>query len=72
MSATTTKVLIPDGKPHGKSVPISRWVGDKLQIGEASAHVYYAIDSSGNLHMSDGRTYPQCKGPCDDVANRAK
>ena len=67
-----THVFIPDGKAHGKGIPISRWVGDKLQIGKESAHVYYSIDSSGNLHMSDGRTYPQCKGPCDETAKREK
>jgi hypothetical protein len=68
--AAPTKVFIPDGKAHGKGVPVSRWVGDKLQVGAESAHVYYSVDSSGNLHMSDGRTYPQCKGPCDETAKR--
>jgi hypothetical protein len=65
-----THAFIPDGKDHGDTVPISRWAGGRLQIGEAYAHVYYSVDSSGNLHMSDGRTYPQCAGPCDDVAQK--
>ena len=68
--AEPTHVFIPDGKAHGKGIPISRWVGDRLQIGQEFAHIYYSLDSSGNLHMSDGRTYPQCKGPCDDIAKR--
>lgn len=61
MFAEPTRVFIPDGKAHGKGIPISRWVDEKLEVGEVSAHVYYSVDSSGNLHMSDGRTYPQCK-----------
>ena len=69
-SAIETQVFIPDGKPHGKRATISRWVGDKLQIGKIGDHVYYAIDSSQNLHMSDGRSYPQCNGPCDEVAKK--
>jgi hypothetical protein len=72
VSTEPTYAFIPDGKAHGKDIPVSHWVGDKLQIGEASEHVYYSVDSSGNLHMSDGRTYPQCEGPCDDVATRDK
>jgi hypothetical protein len=70
--AAPTQVFIPDGKAHRKGIPVSRWVGDKLQIGAESAHVYYSVDSSGNLHMSDGRTYPQCKGPCDEIAKRGQ
>ena len=66
------QVFIPDGKAHGKGIPISRWAADKLQIGEESAHIYYSVDSSGDLHMSDGRTYPQCQGPCDETAKREK
>ena len=70
ISAEPTHVFIPDGKAHGKGIQISRSAGDRLQIGQESAHVYYSLDSSGNLHMSDGRTYPQCKGPCEDIAKR--
>jgi hypothetical protein len=69
-STVETEVFIPDGKPHGKHATISRWVGDKLQIGKVADHVYYGIDSSRNLHMSDGRSYPQCNGPCDEVAEK--
>lgn len=69
-SAVETQVFIPDGKPHGKRGSISRWVGDKLQIGSTADHVYYGIDSSRNLHMSDGRSYPQCNGPCDELAEK--
>jgi hypothetical protein len=70
-SALETQVFIPDGKPHGKRGTISRWVGDKLQIGQAADHVYFGTDSAGDLHMSDGRSYPQCShGPCDEVAKK--
>lgn len=69
-SAVETQVFIPDGKPHGKRGTTSRWVGDELQIGQVADHVYYGVDSSRNLHMSDGRSYPQCKGPCDEVAEK--
>jgi TonB family protein len=44
------------------------WVGNRLQIGPTENHVYYGLDSSRNLLMSDGRSYPQCNGPCDEVA----
>ena len=69
-SAVETQVFIVDGKPHGKAGTINHWVGSKLQIGPTENHVYYGIDSSRNLHMSDGRSYPQCNGPCDEVAER--
>lgn len=69
-SAVETQVFIVDGKPHGKAGTINHWVGDRLQIGPTANHVYYGIDSSRNLHMSDGRSYPQCNGPCDEVAER--
>jgi len=69
-SAVETQVFTPDGKPHGKRGTISRWVGDRLQIGQVGDRVYYGIDSSRNLHMSDGRAYPQCNGPCDEVAEK--
>jgi hypothetical protein len=59
-SAVETQVFIPDGKPHGKGPTITRWVGDKPQIGQVADHFYYGIDSSRNLHMSDGGSYPQC------------
>ena len=71
-SAAETQVFIVDGKPHGKSGTINHWVGNKLQIGAPAEHVYYGIDSSRNLHMSDGRSYSQCDGPCDEVAERTK
>jgi hypothetical protein len=45
-------------------------VGSRLQIGPTANHVYYGMDASRNLHMSDGRSYPQCNGPCDEVAKR--
>lgn len=70
--ATETLIFIVDGKPHGKPATANRWVGNRLEIGPAADHVYYEIDSSGNLHMSDGRSYPQCNGPCDEVAKRTK
>ena len=70
-SAVETQVLIVDGKPHGKTGTVSHWVGNSLQIGPTENHVYYRIDASRNLHMSDGRSYPQCNGPCDEVADRA-
>jgi hypothetical protein len=69
-SAVETQVFIVDGKPHGKDGTIDHWVGKRLQIGPAANHVYYGIDSSRNLHMSDGASYPQCNGPCDEVAER--
>ncbi len=69
-SAVETHVFIVDGKPHGKTGTINHWVGNKLQIGPTADHVYYGIDSSRNLHMSDGGSYPQCNGPCDEVAER--
>ena len=69
-SAVETQVFIVDGKPHGKTGTINRWVGNRLQIGPTANHVYYGMDSSRNLHMSDGRPYPQCNGPCDEVAER--
>jgi hypothetical protein len=65
-----TQVFIVDGKPHGKTATINHWVGNRVQIGAAADHVYYEIDSSRNLHMSDGRSYRQCNGPCDEVAER--
>jgi hypothetical protein len=71
-SPVETQIFIPDGKPHGKARTISSWVADKLQIGPTANHVYYGIDSAGNLHMSDGRSYPQCSGPCDEVAENEK
>jgi hypothetical protein len=71
-SAPETQVFLIDGKPHGKDGTINHWVGNKLQIGPAANHVYYGIDASRNLHMSDGRSYPQCNGPCDEVAEREK
>jgi hypothetical protein len=37
ISAEPTHVFIPDGRTHGKGIPISRWVGDRLQIGQESA-----------------------------------
>ena len=51
---------------HGRIVGWS----DKLQIGPTANHVYYGTDSARNLHMSDGGSYPQCNGPCDEVAER--
>jgi hypothetical protein len=69
-SKVETQEFIVDGKPHGKLGTISRWVGDKLQIGPTANHVYYGTDSARNLHMSDGGSYPQCNGPCDEVAER--
>jgi hypothetical protein len=69
-SAGETQVFIVDGKPHGKAGTINRWVGNRLQIGPTENHVYYGIDSSRNPHMSDGGSYPQCNGPCDEVAER--
>jgi hypothetical protein len=69
-SAVERLVFIVDGKPHGKTGTINHWVGNRLQIGPTANHVYYGIDSSRNLHMSDGGSYPQCNGPCDDVAER--
>jgi len=69
-SAVERRVFIVDGKPHGKAGTINRWVGNRLQIGPTANHVYYGIDSSRNLHMSDGGSYPQCNGPCDEVAER--
>jgi hypothetical protein len=69
-SAVETQVFIVDGKPHGKSGTINHWVGNRLQIGPTADHVYYGMDSSRNLHMSDGRSYPQCNGPCDEVAEK--
>jgi len=69
-SAVKTQVFIVDGKPHGKAGTVNHWVGTRLQIGPTANHVYYGMDSSRNLHMSDGRSYPQCNGPCDEVAER--
>ncbi len=69
-SVVETKVFIVDGKPHGKTNTINHWVGNRLQIGPTAKHVYYGTDSSRNLHMSDGGSYPQCDGPCDEVAER--
>jgi hypothetical protein len=69
-SAVETRKFTIDGKPHGKSGTVNHWVGNRLQIGPAANHVYYEVDSSRNLHMSDGRSYPQCNGPCDEVAER--
>jgi hypothetical protein len=69
-SKVETQEFIVDGRPHGKLGTISRWVGDKLQIGPTANHVYYGTDPARNLHMSDGRSYPQCNGPCDEVAER--
>jgi len=69
-SAVETQVFIVDGKPHGETGTINHWVGNRLQIGPTANHVYYGIDSSRNLHMTDGRSYPQCNGPCDEVAER--
>jgi len=69
-SAVETEVFIVDGKPHGNAGTINHWVGNRLQIGPAAKHIYYGTDSSRNLHMSDGRSYPQCDGPCDEVAQR--
>lgn len=71
-SRVETRVFIVDGKPHGKAGTINRWVGNRLQIGPRANHVYYEIDSSRNLHMSDGQSYPQCSGPCDEIAQRTK
>lgn len=45
-----TFIFIPDGRPHGKGMPISRWVNDRLQIGQPADGAYYFVDSSGNLH----------------------
>lgn len=67
-----TFVFIPDGKPHGQGVRISRWADDRLQIGEPAAGAYYFVDSSGKLHWSDGETYPQYKGRCEWVADKMK
>jgi hypothetical protein len=67
-----TFIFIPDGKPHGKGVPISLWVNDRLQIGQPTDGAYYFVDSAGNLHWSDGKTYPQCKGRCELVADKMK
>ena len=69
-SAVETQVFIVDGKPHRKTGTVNHWGGNRLQIGPTPNHVYYGIDSSRNLHMSDGRSYPQCNGPCDEVAER--
>jgi hypothetical protein len=69
-SAVETQVFIVDGKPHGKTGTINHWVGNRLRIGPTANHVYYGMDSSRNLHMSDGRSYPQCHGTCDEVAER--
>lgn len=69
-STVETQMFIVDGKPHGKAGTINHWVGDRLQIGPTESHVYYRIDSSRNLHISDGRSYPQCHGPCDEIAER--
>ena len=69
-SVVETEVFIVDGKPHGKTGTINHWVDNRLQIGPTANHVYYGTDSSRNLHMSDGRSYPQCNGPCDEVAER--
>lgn len=69
-SAVETQVFIVDGKPHGKAGRVNHWVGNRLQIGPTTNHMYYGIDSSRNLHMSDGQSYPQCNGPCDEVAER--
>jgi hypothetical protein len=69
-SAVETQVFIVVGKPHGKTGTINYWVRNRLQIGPTANHVYYGTDSSRNLHMSDGRSYPQCHGPCDEVAER--
>jgi hypothetical protein len=69
-SVVETKVFIVDGKPHGKTGTINHWVGSRLQIGPTANNVYYGTDSSRNLHMNDGRSYPQCNGPCDEVAER--
>jgi hypothetical protein len=69
-SKVETQEFIVDGKPHGKLETVSRWLGDRLQIGPTTNHMYYGTDSARNLHMSDGRSYPQCDGPCDEVAQR--
>ena len=61
-SKVETQEFIVDGKPHGKLGTVSRWVGDKLQIGPTANHVYYGTDSARNLHMSDGRSYPNATG----------
>lgn len=71
-ASISTEVFIPDGKPHGNGVRVSRWNGNRLQIGEKTSLVYYAIDAAGDLHFSDGRYYPQCKGPCDEVAAKLR
>jgi hypothetical protein len=71
-SAVETQVFIVDGKPHGKTGAVNHWVGNRLQIGPTANHVYYEMDSERNLHMSDGQSYPQCSGPCDEVAERTK
>ena len=67
-SKIETQEFIVDGKPHGKTGTINHWVGNRLQIGPTANHVSYGMDSSRNLHMSDGQSYPQCNGPCDEVA----
>jgi hypothetical protein len=69
-SAVETEVFIVDEKPHGNAGTINHWVGNRLQIGPTANHVYFGLDSSRNLHMSDGRSYPQCHGPCDEVTER--
>jgi hypothetical protein len=69
-SAVETQVFLVDGKPHGKTGKVNHWVGNRLQIGPTANHVYYGTDSARNLHMSDGGSYPQCNGPCDEVAER--
>jgi len=70
MSNGIRQVFIPDGKAHGKDIPVCQWAGEQLRIGHPTAHTYYLVDSAGDLHFSDGRTYPQCNGPCDWVAKR--
>src|SRR6185312_7637519 len=45
-SKVNTKEFIVDGKPHGKFGTVSRWLGDKLQIGPIANHVYYGTDSA--------------------------
>ena len=69
-SKVETQEFIVDGKPHGKLGMVSQWVGEKLEIGPTANHVYYGTDSARNLHMSGGGSYPQCKGTCDEVAER--
>ena len=70
------------GVPTRCSYPMARLTGREFQLVAGPPTSFKSGKSpristirsipQGDLHMSVGRTYPQCKGPCDETAKREK